>query len=87
MNIKKPVRLSYHAKEQIAYRGCSESEVSETIQASVWQKAELGRLECRKNFDFDKIWNDKKYKTKQVRPIFAEEEKEIVIVTVYVYYF
>ncbi|MCL0033512.1 hypothetical protein M1M99_01700 [Thermodesulfovibrionales bacterium] len=27
------------------------------------------------------------YKTKQVRPIFAEEENEIVVVTVYVYYF
>jgi hypothetical protein len=29
----------------------------------------------------------KRYATKQVRPIFVEEEREIVVVTVYTYYF
>jgi hypothetical protein len=32
-------------------------------------------------------WNGKSYSTKQVRPIFVEEADEIVVVTVYVYYF
>ena len=47
----------------------------------------LGRLECKKDFSFDSAWNGKKYSTKQIRPIFVEEETEIVVITVYVYYF
>jgi hypothetical protein len=52
-----------------------------------WQPAERGRLECRKNFPFGREWNGKFYATKQVRPIFADEPDEIVVVTVYAYYF
>ncbi|OGL40096.1 MAG: hypothetical protein A2043_02635 [Candidatus Schekmanbacteria bacterium GWA2_38_9] len=83
----KPIRLSEHAKEQLFFRGTTEEEVIETIQTSEWQPAELGRLESRKNFPFENEWNKKYYKIKQVRPIFIEEEKEIVIITVYTYFF
>ena len=61
--------------------------MAETIQSSEWSRAELGRMECRKQFDYDAEWNGRRYATKQVRPIFVEEEDEIVVVTVYVYYF
>ena len=40
-----------------------------------------------KNFIYNKEWNKKIYSTKQVRPIFVEEKNEIVVVTVYVYYY
>lgn len=83
----KPIKLSQHAKEQLNYRGATEKEVIETIKTSTWEPAELGRLGCRKDFAFKKKWNKKYYKTKQVRPIFVEEENEIVVVTVYTYYF
>lgn len=72
---------------QLSYRGATEEEVVDTIQTSGWKPAELDRLECRKDFEFNSIWNKKSYKTKQVRPIFAEENDEIFVVTVYVYYF
>lgn len=49
--------------------------------------AELGRLECRKDYPFHAVWNGVHYSTKQVRPIFVDEPEEIVVVTVYVYYF
>jgi hypothetical protein len=49
--------------------------------------AEGGRLECRKRLSYGREWNGKAYATKQVRPIFAEEPNEILVVTVYVYYF
>ena len=49
--------------------------------------AELGRLECRKDYPFHAVWNGVRYGTKQVRPIFVDESEEIVVVTVYVYYF
>ena len=83
----KPVRLSGHARSQLARRGATEEEVIEAIQTSSWEPAELGRLECRKDFPYGREWNGKLYETKQVRPIFVEEDDEIVVVTVYSYYF
>ncbi len=83
----KPIRLSLHAQAQIASRGTSEDEIEEAIRTAEWTPAELQRLECRKNFTFGKEWNGTMYATKQVRSIFVEEDEEIVVVTVYVYYF
>jgi hypothetical protein len=83
----KPIRLSGHARSQLPFRGVTEEEIIETIRSETWTQAELGRLECCKNFPFGKEWNKKVYKTKQVRPIFVEEKTEIVVVTVYTYYF
>jgi hypothetical protein len=85
--MSKPVRLSGHAYGQLARRGASEEEVIEMIRTSPWQPAELGRLECRQDFVYGREWNGKFYETKQVRPIFVEEADEIVVVTVYSYYF
>ena len=44
-------------------------------------------MECRRDYVFDSVWNRRHYAVKQVRPIFVEEPTEIVVVTVYVYYF
>jgi hypothetical protein len=83
----KPIRLSEHAKQQLQFRGATEQEVAETIRMQTRGPAELGRLECQRNFAFNSEWNKNYYATKQVGPIFAEESDEIVVVTVYVYYF
>jgi len=83
----KPVRLSAHARSYVTSRGFTPDEVAEAIRSSQWTPAELGRLECRKDFPFGREWNGKTYATKQVRPIFVEEESEILVVTVYTYYF
>ena len=66
--MQKPIRLSGHAHEQLARRGVDATEVIETIQTSTWEPSELNRLQCRKDFPFDGLWNGKLYKTKQVRP-------------------
>ena len=81
----KPIRLSDHAQQQILFRGCSVGEVSEAIRTSPWERAELGRLQCRRNFLFEREWHGVWCATK-VRPIFVDEPEEIVVVTVYVYY-
>jgi hypothetical protein len=83
----KPVRLSGHAADQAAARGTDDAEVATAIRTESWQAAELGRWECRKDFAFNTDWNGRSYRTKQVRPIFVEEPTEIVVITVYVYYF
>ena len=82
-----PIRLSGHAKEQLFFRGATEDEVIETIRTAQWQPAALGRFECRKDFSFENVWNKKYYKTKQLKPVFKEEDSEIVVVTVYTYFF
>jgi len=83
----KPIRLSAHAGGYLRTRGFTAKEVEEAIQTSPWQPAELGRLECRKDFPYGRDWNGKAYATKQVRPVFVDEAAEIVVVTVYTYYF
>ena len=83
----KPIRLSGHARVSLRYRGATEEEVKEAIRTAPWGPAELGRLECRRDFPYGREWNKKVYATKRVRPIFVEEADEIVVVTVYVYYF
>ncbi len=83
----KSVRLSGHAEKQLRSRGATVQEVVETIRSEPWQPTELGKLECRKDFAYNTLWNGKHYATKQVCPIFTDESDEIVVVTVYVYYF
>ena len=83
----KPIRLSGHARQQLPYRGATEAEIEQAIRTAPWSPAELGRLECRLDFPYGKEWHGKVYARKQVRPIFVEEENEIIVVTVYTYYF
>ena len=87
IDLVKPIRLSKHALDYAKKRGFSVAEVEETIRTSSWSAAELGRLDCRKDFAFGKEWNGRFYTTKQVRPVFVEEVGEIVVITVYTYYF
>ncbi len=81
------IRFSGHALDQLSRRGATEGEVIQAVRGAEWEAADRGRLECRYNFAFDAEWNGTYYTTKQVRPIFVEEGSEIVIVTVYVYFF
>jgi len=53
----KSIRLSGHARENMHYRGATEQEVVEVIQTAPWGPAELGRLECRKDFAYGQEWN------------------------------
>ncbi len=46
----KPIRLSGHTKDQLFFRGVTEAEIIETIRTSSWEPAELGRLECKRDF-------------------------------------
>ena len=83
----KPIRLSKHALGYTAARGFIVPEVEEAIRTCKWSAAELGRLQCRKDFAYGRQWNGKVYATKQVRPVFVNETEEIVVITVYTYYF
>ena len=85
----KPVRLSAHALSYTQKRGFTHGEVEEAIATMPWKAAEQGadRFECSKEFAFNQYWNRKFYSTKQVRPILVDDPLEIVVVTVYTYYY
>ena len=83
----KRVRLSRHAAGYAKMRGFTEAEVEQAIKTCLWEPAELGRLQCRLNLPYGEQWHGKVYQTKQVRPRFVEEPDQILVVTVYTYYF
>ncbi len=66
----------------VVKRGFTVAEVEEAIRTCPWEPADLGRWDCRKDFPYGKEWNGKIYATKQVRLVFVDEAKEIVVITV-----
>lgn len=83
----KPIRLTHHAREQCGERGATEAEVIEAIRKGGRQPAKQGRELCRFNFSFGRLWQDKFYPIKQVAPVIHEKTDEIVVITVYTFYF
>ena len=83
----KRVRFSKHAEEQALERGGTRAEVEEAIRKGSREPATRGREMCRYNFVFDRNWQGKRYSVKQVAPVIKEEANEIVVITVYTFYF
>jgi sugar-specific transcriptional regulator TrmB len=83
----KPIRFTPHALEQGTERGATKEEVIEAIRQGSREPAELGREMCRQNFQFKADWNGRYYAIKQVAPVIVETPKEIVVITVYTFYF
>ena len=83
----KSIRLTQHAREQCDERGATESEVREAIEKGTREKAKLNRLMCRYNFHYGQQWQGEPYPIKQVAPVIVEDRDEIVVITVYTFYF
>ncbi len=61
--------------------------MEQTIRANPWLPARHDRLEATRDFAYDDEWNGIRYATKRVRAVFVSEPNEIVVVTVYTYFF
>ena len=85
--LSKPIQFSPHAREKMLDRGATESEVEAAIRTGNPEPARKGRLMFRKNFAFNRQWRGKYYAVRQVAPIVVEETGQLVVVTVFVYYF
>jgi len=83
----KPIRLTAHAQGYLSRRGFTVAEVEDAIRTSRWRSASQGRQETSKEFAYGRDWNGTVYTTKRVRPIFVDEPTEIVVITVYTYFF
>jgi len=84
---RKEIIFSNHAKTKMGDRGASEDEVRKAIEEGSSEPVRKGRLMFRKNLPFNAMWRGKHYSVKQVAPVVSEENDELVIITVYVYYF
>ena len=83
----KPIRLTKHACEQACERGANEAEIKEAITKGSRELVKHGRELCRYNFAFGRNWQGRQYPIKQVVPVIKEEPNEIVVITVYTFYF
>jgi hypothetical protein len=83
----KEIRISLHAFQSCEKRGVSTEEVQIAIEKGTREPVKQGRVMCRLNFEYNSVWEGKFYSIKQVAPIIVEESNEIVVVTVYSYYF
>lgn len=83
----KRVRLTVHALEQCAERGATEGEVVSAIREGTREPAKQGREMCKFNFSYNCLWQGRSYAVKQVAPVIKDEPDEIVVITVYTFYF
>jgi hypothetical protein len=80
------VTISAHAKAQMPYRGTNAEEVMRAVGEASWYSAGRGRLDCRLDFAFRGEWNGRRYRRKQVRPLFIEDSDGVLVLTVYTYF-
>ena len=83
----KRIRLSKHAQEQALERGATEAQVKEAVRKGSRETTIGGREICRYNFAFNRRWQGKAYAIKQVAPVIKDEVDEIIVITVYTFYF
>ena len=63
------------------------AEVEAAIRTGAREPAKSGRFLYRVNFQYNDHWQATFYRIKQVAPVVVEEEAELVVVTVYTFYF
>lgn len=68
-------------------RGADEAEVIESIRTGEQVPAKKDRQGFRKNFQYNRQWGGRSYAIKQVLAIVVEERDQLVVVTVYTFYF
>jgi hypothetical protein len=81
------VRFHPHAQERMAERGASEQEVLAAVGKGERFEAKFGRTGFRRNFAFEKQWQGKRYKTKQVEAYAVRQGKDWLVITVIARYF
>lgn len=79
-------KLIDHAKERAIERGATEDEIQMVFSAGNEVQAKKGRKGKEMVFEYGREWLGKTYSQKKVRLIYVEENGEIIVITVKVYY-
>jgi len=85
--MEKKIIFTNHALVRITKRGTNKEEVIEAIEFGKREQAKDNKIMCRLNLPYNKIWLDTSYPIKQVVPVIVEEGDEIIVITVYTFYF
>lgn len=83
----KPIAFTAHALQRMKERGTSEADVREALRIGQKEPTKKGRFLYRLNLEFKRTWDGRYYGVQQVAPVVKEEEDEIVVITVYTFYF
>jgi hypothetical protein len=81
------IRFHPHARERMAERGATEREVTAAVEKGERFEAKFDRIGFRRNFVFEKQWQGKYYKTKQVEAYAVRQGKDWLVITVIAKYF
>jgi hypothetical protein len=79
-------RLIEHAKERATERGATEDDIQTVLSTGSEVQVKKGRKGKEMVFEYGKEWLGKSYPQKKVRAIYVEENEEIVVITVKVFY-
>jgi len=80
------IKFVEHAKERLIARGASESEVEKVLLLGNDIPAKKGRKAKEMTFEYGEFWLGKAYPQKKVVVIYVEENNEIIVITVKVFY-
>jgi hypothetical protein len=83
----KRIRLTFHASQRCQSRGTNENEVRQAVIRGVRETAKKGRVLFRLNFQYNRTWRGRHYAIKQVAPVVIEKTDQIIVVTVYTFFF
>jgi hypothetical protein len=79
-------KLTEHAKERAIERGTTQEEIQKVLSKGKKVQVKEGRRGKEMVFEYRKDWLGKPYPQKKVKVIYIEEEDEVVVITVKVYY-
>ncbi len=79
-------KLIEHAKERTIERGATEDEIQMVLSAGNEVQVKKDRKGKETVFEYEREWLGKVYPQKKVRVIYVEENEEIIVITVKVYY-
>lgn len=83
----KKIIFTAHSLDRIAIRGTSKEEVIDAIEFGSRESGKENKIICRLNLSYNSDWMGSFYPIKQVAPVIVEEGDEIIVITVYTYYF
>jgi hypothetical protein len=78
--------IGRHSKERALERGTSSKEILEVLSSGYSIPAKYGRKGKAKIYDYGRKRHDVFYEQKKVEVFYAEDDGDIIVLTVYVFY-
>lgn len=83
----KTIVFTAHALQRMQERGTNERDIREAIRIGQKEPAKGERFVYKLNLEFKRTWDGRYYGIQQVAPVVKEEGDEIIVITVYTFYF